>query len=319
MEVNILRVSVIMLIYNADYLRIKATLKSIVIQKNIELELIIADDGSNISYEEEIKKFLSDYANIPFMYLKSKKNMGTVLNFCKGVQKAKGKYVKPISPGDCFYDADSLKKIVDFMETNYAKVAFGLAAFYFRTDSNNITVVPKNSPELYRDYDKTKYRQKRIINNLLIYKDNILGAGLCYEKNTLTKYLEIITNRVCYVEDFVTYFMAVDGIQIYCFSEYMLWYEFGEGVSTGVSKEWDYRIWKDREVCFEILGERERTKIVNTAQLLHKTYVFKNVFLKKLVRILIEPRLIIFKLRKKSVSKMTVDEVELNHIRCYYE
>ena len=48
-------VSVIVLTYNPDREKLFATLNSIIIQENIDIEIIVSDDGSMHTYFSDIK------------------------------------------------------------------------------------------------------------------------------------------------------------------------------------------------------------------------------------------------------------------------
>ena len=50
-------ISVLVLIYNSKYEKIRPTLNSIVCQKNINYEIIFADDGSKEQHMDEIHDF----------------------------------------------------------------------------------------------------------------------------------------------------------------------------------------------------------------------------------------------------------------------
>ena len=51
-----IEISVIVACYNPDWRKLKATLKSIIKQNDICLEIIIADDGSKICSDDKIKE-----------------------------------------------------------------------------------------------------------------------------------------------------------------------------------------------------------------------------------------------------------------------
>lgn len=46
------------------------------------------------------------------------------MNILNGVEKAEGEYIKVISPGDCFYDQQSLKEWVAHIEKNKVDLSF---------------------------------------------------------------------------------------------------------------------------------------------------------------------------------------------------
>lgn len=313
-------VSVVVLVYNSEYSKLKATLKSIVSQKEVKYEIIIADDGSIDNCSKMIKDFFEKYKNISYYYIRSEENRGTVCNFYQGVKKASGIIIKPISPGDLFYDSLSLKKIVNFMKEHDAKVAFGKAIHYSVKENSEIEIMLKSSPKLFRDYNNDNYNFGQICTDLLIYKDNILGAGLIYEKRILIDYLEIALSHVIYVEDLVTYIMAADGIQIFRIDDNIIWYEDGFGVSTSKNPKWEKRIWQDEWNCYYLIKERLESKIIiNKAILLHNIIKIKNVIVKKCLRIIVEPSLIIFNLKKRMMKRDNSENIELKYLNYYLD
>ena len=66
MSKKTIQITVIVASYNPKWEKLKSTIQSALLQKNICIELIIADDGSKINYHEEVhelvkKNGLKDY------------------------------------------------------------------------------------------------------------------------------------------------------------------------------------------------------------------------------------------------------------------
>lgn len=313
-------ISVLVLIYNSKYEKIRPTLNSIVCQKNINYEIIFADDGSKEQHMDEIHDFFRDYPHVSYQYIRNEKNQGTVLNFYSGIVQANGKYIKPISPGDFLYDSDTLRNIFDFMEKKQAQVAFGKAVHYYQDENAKLHFVGKISPKLYRDYANDKYDERKIQTDLLIFNDNILGAALVYQTESLKYYLQKMTNYVKYVEDIVTYLMVLDGIQIYQIDDNIIWYEYGGGVSTSANEEWLVKLWRDEMSCLSVASQiRPNHKMIEKAVKLRSTRPIKNRFVKKIVRIFIEPKLLIFNMKKLKAKKIDVSNVKKKCIEQYLE
>ena len=49
-------ISIIIVTYNSKWFELKATIKSVLMQKGINYEIIFADDGSKIKWNEKIKR-----------------------------------------------------------------------------------------------------------------------------------------------------------------------------------------------------------------------------------------------------------------------
>ena len=54
-------VSVLLVTYNADWNKLKQTIESIIAQKDVSFELIIADDGSKIRWDEQIQELCKEH------------------------------------------------------------------------------------------------------------------------------------------------------------------------------------------------------------------------------------------------------------------
>ncbi|MBQ3566546.1 MAG: glycosyltransferase, partial [Oscillospiraceae bacterium] len=128
---NEISVSVIVATYNFNMLKTVATLNSIIHQKNVSIEIIIADDGSGNSDELDSLNGYFEKNNITnFKIIKNKENQGTVKNLLSGLNTSVGKYIYFISPGDCLFDDMVLSDFFEFCEKRNSKIAFGNAVSY---------------------------------------------------------------------------------------------------------------------------------------------------------------------------------------------
>ena len=100
------KVSVIVVMYNPIPEKLWLTLNSIINQEKVDLEIVIADDGSKNNLFDAIEEYMkkNDFSNYKFVY--HKQNQGTVLNCYDGVNQASGDYIKLISPGDLLISKD---------------------------------------------------------------------------------------------------------------------------------------------------------------------------------------------------------------------
>lgn len=89
-------ISVIIPVYNTEkYL--KRCLDSVLNQKNIDIEVIVVNDGSTDNSENLIKEYQEKYPKILQYFKKNNGGLSDARNY--GVQRAKGKYL-------CFVDSD---------------------------------------------------------------------------------------------------------------------------------------------------------------------------------------------------------------------
>lgn len=242
-------VSVIVLTYNPVWPKLAATLLSAVRQQGISLEILLADDGSGDNLQSRAKDFLDSRGFSRAVCLPSDTNRGTVRNFLRGVEAASGKYVYAISPGDFFFNETVLARMTAFAEERGAELCFGEAAFYRRSTGNTggrsfcascrstkgpSPCVPADRlqspsrPALYRSLNMGNQKAA------FFFLDYILGAAYLRRRDTALKYLRRIAPRVKYAEDTPTTLLALgDGIPVHWFEAPVVWYECGEGISSG--------------------------------------------------------------------------------------
>lgn len=245
--------SVVVCTYNSDIEKLFTTLKSIVVQENVTYEIIIADDGSKFLDKSTIEDWFRENDFDYYIIVANPVNQGTVKNCITGIAKARGKYVKFISPGDFLYDKDTLFNFKQFIEHNNYRVVFGRAAYY-SVENNDITLYQKMNPvdlQPYINCDK-----KAIFKNYLYYRDYILGASLILEKDILERYLLLIQGKIKYAEDCSYILMVADGVDIGFLDDFMIWYEYGSGISTNKSSFWSEMLYKDNLECFKLVADR---------------------------------------------------------------
>lgn len=248
-------ISVIVVTYNVNYEKLFSTLTSIIKQKKVECEIIIADDGT-VNFMEE--KLIQWFKNNNFKHYKlvaNKKNQGTVKNIISGLKVSEGKFIKTISPGDYLVGEECLYNMLRFMKQEEAFVAFG-KAYYYKQDNNKYSVLNKSNP-LDLDVYRIK-NQKKIVNNYILFQDYILGAALICEKSLMVQYIKFIQDKITYSEDRIFILMMADGVKIAFCDEYFVWYECSTGVSTSGASEWMKILSQERQACYKLLCEKDK-------------------------------------------------------------
>ena len=124
--------TVIVVTYNSSWEKLRRTLNSILYQKKVKIELIIADDGSKNNWFRETTEYIGN--SIKVLLLPSEQNMGTVKNIYRAALKASAPYIKTISPGDYFYSEYTVYKWLKYIVFNNSKVSFGRAVYYSSQD-----------------------------------------------------------------------------------------------------------------------------------------------------------------------------------------
>ena len=109
-------VSVVIAIYNSEWEKIRITLLSVLKQKNVSMQIVIADDGSERTYDKEINELMVQYDFKEYLVLNANENHGTVLNIANAMKHVNGRYTKTIAPGDYFFDESVLSRWVRFMQ-----------------------------------------------------------------------------------------------------------------------------------------------------------------------------------------------------------
>jgi len=239
--------SVVICCYNPSLEKLKKTILSAESQKNIKIEIIITDDGSSFSYEEQIKNWAKEnnFANIVYNF--NKVNKGTVSNIISGLLLTKGVYSKVISPGDFFYDNYSLLNYYYCFEKKKADIVFGYACYYLPSGK----IIKPLSPICFL----TTFRlfTKR---NVCLYRDYILGASISAKTELEIYYLKKIEGKVKYTEDFPLSILALlDGKKVICCKKKLIWYEFGTGVSTKTIGKDNSILFNDGEAFYNELSK----------------------------------------------------------------
>jgi glycosyltransferase involved in cell wall biosynthesis len=282
-----MKFSVVLLTYNSDWLKTKRTLASIVSQKDVDFELVVSDDGSRCDNFEKIEQFLKDMGFTDYTLLGNKDNAGTVKNLLAGLRAARGEYVKDISPGDLFYDEFALSRISSFIEIERERVYFG-KTYYYSFEAGNIRILEKCNPVDLRPYIKNDQRQIR--ENYLLFRDYVLGASFVIARDTYIKYLEKIEGTIKFTEDCSVIYMVSEKVPVKYCDRPLLWYEYGDGISTSGSDKWASIIEDEQKKLFGLIAlNGQYQKMMNSINWPRKART-----LRKIERVLLNPRQFFF-------------------------
>lgn len=245
-------ISVIVTTYNPVWSKLKSTLLSILNQKKIHYEIIIADDGSKFDCREEIISLFGEHNFTEYLIVKAETNQGTCLNYYNGLLNAKFEYSKAISPGDLLYDENSLYNWYSYMHEHNAELSFGNAVYY-EASSFNVIASIRNPQYLMPYLHSAPVNLKEVY---LLLPDPVLGAALMVKTELAKQYVSRIINHVKYCEDYFIKFYILNGGTILYYNEYVLWYEYGLGVST--NQKWENYVKKDKIECAKLLSQESR-------------------------------------------------------------
>lgn len=282
-------ITVLLAQYNPDYKKLTATINSILIQKNVNYEIIICDDGSTEDCFSQTEAYFQERGFTDYKLVKLKQNGGTVKNMANGIKAASGQYVKLISPGDYLYDENTLSEIYRFMKKHHAQIAFG-DVVKFENTKNTIIRHTERMPRDIKVYHKKAYPYQKILKNMLLYWDWIIGASLIYERLQFLQFIREIDGKVKYVEDLITFIAIAEGIKIFHFNRYVVWYEYGTGVSTSKNDFWAEQIAMDKDAIYELLYKRHPgNRVIKRAYLNNRYRRTKSRIKKVIMTILICP------------------------------
>lgn len=302
--------SVVVLTYNPKKTELFQTLYSIIIQKNIYFEIIIADDGSQYNFFEEIEMWFKQNNVTDYKLVDNKNNQGTVKNFIKAYELAEGEFIKAISPGDYLYSADTLFKFKKHISKE-DKIIFGAPIYYTKKDAHCV-VQNVSCPIDISVYKKNDY--KKIQRNYLLYRDYVLGAAFIWNKRECEPYLKTIGQLIKYCEDATVLLMLSEENAIKYIDEPLIWYENSTGISTSSSNKWKSIIYEENKKVYQY--------IVNKNKKFEKYYKFnfegsKNKLITLIRRMMYSPYYLFFCLKAQFFRKLRINynEEYLNTIQ----
>ena len=248
-------ISVVVIIYNPVLEKLYKTLDSVIVQKGINFEVIVCDDGSEYSANKELEEYFTDKQFSSFTLVFNDHN-GTVSNFCSGLERAKGKYTKVISPGDYLINENILCRWVQYLEERGAEWSFADIYNYRLLDGKEQFIRMRAHPQNIRPY--LKNQKDRCMWEYNARFDNVNGAATIGRTQVLLSYCERIKGKgIRYAEDFIYFLMTFDGV-IGCYYPYaVICYEYGTGISTSGSIEWQEKLENDRTILYQIVREEE--------------------------------------------------------------
>lgn len=291
-----IQVTVLVVTYNPSWEKLRRTLFSILLQENIKIQIIIADDGSENNYFEDIEKLFLGFDFNEYILLPSSENRGICENFYRGVVLARGEFIKGISPGDYLYDENTLAGFFSFSRENSVDVCFGDAIYYSDDRRGFICYKTLSHPKNMKVYN-TKYRseeqRKRVVRlNYLVLGDFACGAAIFVKTELCVQYLKRIVGKVKYSEDNIFRLMVLDGIDMCYYHRKIIWYEFGTGISTQKNQKWTELIRKDIYTTNNIMLQSKR----KTDFFCYRYGFFLKTGAKKIMKYLFFPEAFFYKL-----------------------
>lgn len=291
-----MKFTVLVVTYNPVWDKLKITLESVLRQKFEDYEIVISDDGSRENCFTQIETYFAQKKFINYTLVPHKQNQGTVKNLIDGLKHSSGKYVRDFGPGDAFYNENTLQKLYDFMENNQIEACFGFMRGFSMGENGNLSYM-----EFPHPFDIEAYRledDKRILQNLVLYRDNASGACTSYKKEYYLEYLQKIDGVVKYAEDIFQMQAGLDGRAMKLFPEYVVWYEADTGVSTKKKSKFAELLELDVDRFYEYIWKNySDNKYVKKQRKVLGLYKVKNLYLRTIIRIFMNPHAAVYLIR----------------------
>lgn len=307
-------ITVLVASYNPKWSALKKTLCSVLNQKGIKFQIVVADDGSEVTYFEQIRELFAKYNFKEFKLVHLDSNSGTCYNIYNGLLHSEGKYVKLIGAGDCLFSQNTLLNWVSYANEKKADICFGDAVFFSYTSDGKESIVTKRRyPQNLDPYRGENYSVKEAIYNYVLLGDVVWGSNLIVDTEIMAYYLKSILGKIKYAEDMIYRMMISDGRKLVYFPENVIWYEYGTGISTSQNSNWNAIISNERKItniCIEgnnIFKSLERKKFCLVMKYLSDKR-------KSWIKYLLFPGLIIRKIKKDSIGAMTEKDHDIKKL-----
>lgn len=303
MDINY-QVTVAVLTYYPIREKLFATLRSILLQKNICFQIVIADDGSPNPMRAEIETFFAQENFTHYVLVHNQENRGTVYNVLSAVERSGSQYIKLISPGDMLGGETVLQEWVEAADKQHAGISFCDAVYYHMVNGHPCAVRGIAHPQNIRCYRRGNLEQARY--RYVVLNELFLGAATLCRKDVLLEYLKEICGKAIYAEDHAYRLMAYDRIPVHYFPKSALIYESDTGISTSGNAAWLEKLHKDALACTQIILERPVVAGDKTAQI-HRYLMMekKKDPLSKIVKFLRVRGLLARKLKPKWMYRKT--------------
>ena len=247
------QISVVVCLYNPDLKKALLTLASIVCQVNVDYEVILADDGSREDLTGALKKYLLESGFEGHVeVLRGDLNQGTVKNIANALEYVRAPFVKLISPGDCLYCDTTLATIVGHLEKTGADLAFGKAVYY--SLSPEVEVFDISRPSFPEKYDMERFGRAVALDNILTNWDLVLGVTMSFRTSSFKSAIGSLVGHVKYVEDNTSLVsIMMKGGTTSLIDCFVVWYEYGSGVSTRRDSKWSTAIACDYREFWDVM------------------------------------------------------------------
>ncbi|MDO4988749.1 MAG: glycosyltransferase family 2 protein [Synergistes sp.] len=237
-------VSVLICTYNPIEEKLAKTLDSVLMQKDVDLQVVISDDGSENNLFGFAKEYFKTHNFSNYKLVAFAENNGTTKNVIQGLEVCVGNYVKAISPGDCLAGSHCLSDWTEHLHASGKKWSFGDIICYTPLPDGSMEIcVHSAHPQTTKCYSAKNDRMCRW--NYVVFNDITNGASTICETQFLMSYVKKLAGKVIYAEDNSYRLMMFDGFVADYYPQPVIFYEYGSGISTLGDLKWKDRLRDD--------------------------------------------------------------------------
>lgn len=247
-------ISVVITTYNQPFDVIARSLTSVIMQRGIDLEIVIADDGSDNFSKDSYDAFFRDNNFTSYQIIHSTKNQQTVKNLLDGVRACSAPYVKPIDAGDMLYAKDALASIHEVCLDPDFYCGFHDIVKFIGSDNDGVYYAEAfHAPRQTAFYqsNQTAPERAKILRAMMNSADWIPAPAQFYRTDYYAELLERLHDdfEVRYCQDFTAVLAIIDHPIIYM-PQPAYWYEWGTGISTSGSLASRKRLYHDHRLFY---------------------------------------------------------------------
>lgn len=237
-------ITVVILTYNPVLDKLIETLLSVLVQSDVSIEIVFADDGSVYDYSSDIDRVMRLNSFSAYRYVRSSVNRGTVLNCYSALKTIETEYVKLLSPGDLLIGERVLSDWLENIKTDHADISFSGAVYYYK-DADGEKSLEARKPSPKERFIYSSGSDNDVVRHYLLYDDITLGPAVLLRLPPFLCCLEKMLGKVKYAEDSAIRLMIAQGATTTAFDEDAILYEADSGISASNTDEWNLRLKKD--------------------------------------------------------------------------
>lgn len=300
-------IAVIVLTYNPVKNKLYDTIDSILNQRNLKVQLIVSDDGSEENFEKELEDYLGN-KEIDYYINKNQKNLGTVKNLIVAMKYVQAPYVKTISPGDSLINDTILYEWLQFLKIKKKRWSFSDCTYFIYEKGEKALVEAIAKPQNIKKYIRNNDVHNR--NQYILAEDIAIGAAILSETVILSTYLKKIEDIIFYCEDVIYRMMMCDGEVGIFFPKSTLYYEYGSGISTSSSKKWG-KIIKEEWISADQIILKDKRRLEYAIKFSLMVNCCDNDIMRIAGRILFQRKLLKRILKEKIKPRLSNDTIKL--------